>query len=137
MQSTMDFQTSLTKVVCFVDLDDLKPKQIEAIKSFESGKDTFVSLPTGYGKSIIFAVLPLLFDYINGKPSLDYSVHYKYYCTFCSGITGSIAVVVTAFISLMLDQKNKFLQKGIDVEFVGEAREDKKAIEKLLIDKFI
>ena len=66
----MDFQTSLVKVVHCMDLHPLKPKQIEAIKSFESGKDTFVSLPTGYGKSIIFAVLPLLFDYMHGEPSI-------------------------------------------------------------------
>ena len=132
MQNAMDFQTSLAKVVRFMDVDDLKPKQIEAIKSFKSGKDTFVSLPTGYGKSIIFAVLPLLFDYMHGKPSIDYSIHYKYYCTFCLCITGSIAVVVTPLISLMLDQKNKFLQKGNDVEFVGEAQEDKKTIEKII-----
>jgi len=32
-----------------------------------SGKDTFVSLPTGYGKSIIFAILPLLFDLLLGE----------------------------------------------------------------------
>ena len=29
----------------------LKEKQIEAIDSFVKGKDVFVSLPTGYGKS--------------------------------------------------------------------------------------
>ena len=41
--------------------------QVEAIKSFVSGKDTFVILPTGYGKSIIYGVLPLLFDYVSGE----------------------------------------------------------------------
>ena len=40
----------------------LKPKQLEAIQAFMSGKDTFVSLPTGYGKFAIYAVLPLAFD---------------------------------------------------------------------------
>ena len=28
----------------------------------------FVALPTGYGKSLIFAMLPLLFDFLHGKP---------------------------------------------------------------------
>ena len=40
----------------------LKPKQKEAIVAFVLGNDTFVSLPTGYGKSVIFAMLPLVFD---------------------------------------------------------------------------
>jgi len=43
---------------------DLKPMKPEAVQSFVTGKDTFVALPTGYGKSVIFAVLPLLFDYM-------------------------------------------------------------------------
>jgi len=44
----------------------LKPKQREAIESFLSGKDTMVVLPTGYGKSIIFAALPWIFDKLRG-----------------------------------------------------------------------
>ena len=44
----------------------LKTKQLEAIMLFAQGKDTFVALPTGYGKSLIYAVLPLLFDVKRG-----------------------------------------------------------------------
>ena len=43
-------------------LKPLKEKQTEALEAFTSGYDTFVALPTGYGKSIIFGMLPLLFD---------------------------------------------------------------------------
>ena len=35
-----------------------------------SGNDTFVSLPTGYGKSVIYGVLPPLFDKLRGIPRL-------------------------------------------------------------------
>ena len=42
----------------------LKNKQIEAITSFIEGKDTFVALPMGYGKSLVYAVLPIVFDII-------------------------------------------------------------------------
>ena len=47
--------------------DSLKEKQLEAIVSFVRGNDTFVSLPTGYGKSIVFGILPLLFDKMNSE----------------------------------------------------------------------
>ncbi len=39
----------------------------EAICAFIEGCDIFVSLPTGYGKSLIYAILPLVFDKIRGK----------------------------------------------------------------------
>ena len=43
-------------------LSKLKDKQ-EAILAFLWRRDVFVSLPTGYGKSIIYGVLPLVFDH--------------------------------------------------------------------------
>ena len=45
----------------------LKDKQKEAVEVFMKGNDTFVSLPTGYGKSIIYAILPLAFDHLKGR----------------------------------------------------------------------
>ena len=44
----------------------MKEKQIEATCTFVEGHDTFVSLPTGYGKSLVYAVLPLVLDKIRG-----------------------------------------------------------------------
>jgi bloom syndrome protein len=44
----------------------LKDKQREAIVTFMSGRDVFVSLPTGYGKSLIYGVMPLAFDLYKG-----------------------------------------------------------------------
>ena len=43
----------------------LKVKQLEAIMAFISGSDVFVALLTGYGKSLIFGLLPWIFDEIN------------------------------------------------------------------------
>ena len=39
----------------------LHKEQKEAIVYFVSGRDVFVSLPTGYGKSLCFALLPAIF----------------------------------------------------------------------------
>ena len=38
---------------------DLKPEQMQAILEFINGRDIFVLLPTGYGKSLIYRLLPL------------------------------------------------------------------------------
>ena len=49
-----------------------------------------------------------------------------------AGIEGSIAVVVTPLISLMLDQKNRFTLRGIKTEFVGGAQTDEQAVEAVI-----
>ena len=36
--------------------------KMEAIRAFVSGNYVFVSLPTGYGKSLCYVLLPLVFD---------------------------------------------------------------------------
>ena len=45
----------------------LKGKQFEAIYNFCSKKDIFVSLPTGFGKSLIYGLLPMVFDTLTGN----------------------------------------------------------------------
>ena len=47
----------------------LKEKQ-EVILSFIQGHDSFVSLPTGYGKSLIYGILPTIFDKLKGRQVL-------------------------------------------------------------------
>ena len=64
---------------------ELKPEQKRAIDAFVSGRDVFVCLSTGFGKSVCFIVLPILFD-ITRK---------------CSD---SVIVVVSPLKSLMADQ---------------------------------
>ena len=64
---------------------DLREHQLDAAKKFLQGNDVFVSLPTGSGKSLIYAVLPFAFDHLRGSE-------------------GSIVVVVSPLLSLMKDQ---------------------------------
>ena len=58
------------------------------------GKDVFISLPTGYGKSLCFALLPYIFDTIRGVENK------------------SIVMVVSPLIALMKDQVATFAAKG-------------------------
>ena len=76
----------------------LKPEQNRAILYFLSGKDVFVSLPTGYGKSLCYALLPRLFD-LKRHGSID--CHKSY------------VVVVSPLIALMKDQVSSFSEKGL------------------------
>ena len=65
MDFVVDFDTAVVDLCRKMELNPLKPKQLEALNAFTSGRDTFVALSTGYGKSIIAAIMPLLFDINN------------------------------------------------------------------------
>ena len=65
----------------------LKPLQREAV--FTLGRDVFVSLPTGFGKSLCYAFLPLVFDSLRGR-------------------IGSIALCVSPLMTLMMEQRSKW-----------------------------
>ena len=64
-------------------------KQKEATIEFVSRKDVFILLPTGYGKSVYYATIPLIFDQLRGN-------------------IGSVVVVVSPLIALMKDQVESF-----------------------------
>ena len=66
---------------------DIKEKQEEAVTSVIAGKDTFVSLPTGFGKSLCYILPPLLLRYRSGKQST--------------------AIVITPRKTIMRDQRGK------------------------------
>ena len=63
----------------------LRQHQLSAIKSFLEGKDVFVNMPTGSGKSICYALLPWAFDLLRNQKE-------------------SIAIVVSPLKALMKDQ---------------------------------
>lgn len=44
----------------------LKEKQEEAVLALMEKNDVFAVLPTGYGKSLIYGILPVAFDILLG-----------------------------------------------------------------------
>ena len=75
MDRSVDFNIAVSEVCWHMELRPLRPKQLETLSTFVSGKDTFVALPTGYRKSIIFVELPLLFDILFGKALRNNCLH--------------------------------------------------------------
>jgi len=69
--------------------NELKDKQIDAIKACIDNIDTLVLLPTGYGKSMCYLIPPL--------------------------VTKKIMLIVSPLISLMEDQKEKLIKMKIPV----------------------
>ena len=63
----------------------LKHEQLMCIKYIYERKDVFLWLPTGFGKSLCYEVLPFVFDDKLGRKD-------------------SVAIVVSPLMSLMIDQ---------------------------------
>ena len=58
---------AVRKAALSMGYQQLKEKQIEAASQVLYAKDMFVAIPTGYGKSIVYALLPRAFDKLQGK----------------------------------------------------------------------
>ena len=66
--------------------------------------------PTGYGKSLCFALLPLVYDYLRE-------------------VKGSIVVCISPLTALMKEQKTKYTHQGLVLEFnTGELQHDIQSI---------
>ena len=80
----------------------LKPEQKRSLQKFAAGKDVFVSLPTGFGKSLCYVLLPYIFDVLRGTSGK------------------SIVLVVSPLIALMKDQVGTIKRMGISATYVSD-----------------
>ena len=78
----MDLESVVRDCGRKIGYDVLKCEQKEAILAFLQGNDVFVSLPTGYGKSVIYAILPLAFDILKGR-DWTFMLYNYYSCHKC------------------------------------------------------
>ena len=67
----------------------LKKEQRDVVLQFMSGRDVFCCLPTGFGKSVCYILLPMMFDTLNHKDAGTSSI-----------------IVISPLSSLMEDQVN-------------------------------
>ena len=78
--------------------------------AFASGRDVFVCLPTGYGKSFCYGCLPIVFDHLKLK----------------NGENRSIVVVVTPLVAIMKEQATRFQERGISATYITTCDEANK-----------
>ena len=91
--------------------EDPRQCQIDVVVKFVTGRDTFVSLPTGSGKSVCFACTPIVFDKLR---RYGVSTPSRHHC---------ISIVVSPLTALMADQVSKFRARGVKASYIGDIEE--------------
>ena len=104
--SELDIDRALRRAGSKLGYTALHSQQEMVVKAFVTGRDVFVCLPTGSGKSLCYCILPSVFDEL-------------------SAVDGkSIVVVVSPLISLMKDQVQAMKAKDIRAVYVGDCGEE-------------
>lgn len=83
----------------------LKEEQRRAVRHIFDGEDTFVWLPTGFGKSICYECLPFLFDFTFGR---TYSVSDR-----------SLVIVISPLRSLMINQVTSLREREVSAAILS------------------
>ena len=88
----------------------LKPEQVASISAVSKGKDVFMWLPTGFGKSICYETIPFVMDCKLGRVDSESG---KYSCS------PSLVLVISPLISLMVDQVLSLRQRGVNAAVIS------------------
>ena len=99
MASDSEFAEAVSYAVCKVGKAGivLKPEHLQSVRHMCDGRDVFLWLPTGFGKSICYELLPFLFDFKLGKVDTE----------------SSSVIVVSPLVSLMVDQVTNLRSRGV------------------------
>ena len=87
----------------------LKEEQIKAVELLSKGKSIFVWFPTEYGKSILYQLLPFVFDYKLGLTNAPL-------------VERSVVLVVSPLVSLMVNQVRTLSSKGVSAAILSGNR---------------
>lgn len=104
---------------------NLKPKQVKCLESIYLGRDTIGVLPTGYGKSIIFHLLPGLF---RAKHKSQAQVTGS-----SASVINPVVVVVSLLNSLISDQIRRSTEGKVKATILN-VRRSKNSEEDLELD---
>ncbi|KAL5517203.1 hypothetical protein EMCRGX_G002703 [Ephydatia muelleri] len=90
----------------------MKPEHVEVAVALIEGRDVFAILPTGFGKSLCYACLPVVFDKCQ-KKERGYS----------------IVVVVSPLVAIMKDQVSTYSIKSLKTTYVSGEVTDKSVLD--------
>ena len=113
--SSSDVEVAIRKAFRRLGYPDAKEEQLKAAREFISGRDVFVCLLTGSGKSMCYGCLPYAFDELAANSFKDSSTNAE---------PSAIVLIVSPLTALMEDQVKKFTDMGLKAAFVGEAQDD-------------
>ena len=100
--ATLDVDAAIAFALKEMGYSSLRPDQEKVVVAFMKGKDVFVSLPTGSGKSLCYSILPKVSDSIRSSPGK------------------CIVIVVSPLIALMKDQVRSMMDKGVSSIYTGD-----------------
>ena len=89
--SPKDVEASIKVAALLFGFEKLKKQQQKAVEATLCGKDVFVSLPTGFGKSLIYQLLPVCAEELATRKPFDNEFQ-------------PFILVVSPLVSLMQDQ---------------------------------
>ena len=117
--SGLNFEKDLEKALqeslsAFPDVNDLKAEQKLVVEKIVKKRDVFAQLPTGFGKSITFQVLPAVCKYL-------FTLGHKF-------PENPLVVVVCPLLAIMEDQVKWLRSLGLKAAFVGESKAKDKQI---------
>ena len=92
---------AISKATKLLGYTELRPKQELVVKRFLQGRDVFVSLPTGSGKSLCYCLLPAVFNELRK-------------------VRNSVVVIVSPLIALMKDQVRAMTARNVAAVYAGE-----------------
>ena len=73
--SESEVASALSRAATKLGYSTLLSQQERVVRAFVQGRDVFVSLPTGSGKSLCYCLLPLLFDELYGSQRKSIAGH--------------------------------------------------------------
>lgn len=104
------FESSFQSVLPRFGVKELKDEQKAALFYVLSGKEVFVNLPTGFGKSLIYQLAPLFAEELSRRQN--------------GKVRPAIVLVISPLVSLIKDQVKSLQQKGIKASFIGAGQEE-------------